>query len=923
MKRNWLSLLGGALLLAACSAGAEHGADAGDGLTGPVCEPGERRCAPDGKTAEICRDDGSDWEFLQACASGQVCEQGECTCGACAVLIDDECRPVGVRECPEGWLETDVCGCEPVLEECPEGTLTRLSGGCDPVGPSCGEGWQAIPGGGCEPVLDQCKAGAFAPIGGGCQAVGPHQDCGAGKWGDIPSTAAGGKVLYVWGGFEGPVSKGTQEKPFKTIKEALKEADKGDTIAVGAEDSGREYVEGLAPWKQVRLLGRCADKVSITGSTATWVDDLGAVVYIQDTEGVEIAGLAVRGPEGGIVVSGGSGHKIHDVACSGNGKDGLVLLSTDDVEIEDCSVSDNGAAGEPYWGVGVSVQFSAGISISGSLIERNVADGVNIHSSQVDFARSVVKDTQPNTSGTMGRGIEMGVESEVSMVSCLVAGNRELGVGVFGSSLSIDKTIVRDTQSGKTGIEGRGLQAQDSEVQVLSSAFLSNREDGISVFSSTLTLENCLVRDTLPNENGKFGRGVHLQAVAEAVIRSTSLVGNAEVGLFAQSQTLVVEETVIRDTKPDAQGAAGWGIELLPGSSARLERSAIIGNTGIGVAAFDSHLELEGCLVADTRGEKDLALGRGINLQAGSVADVVSSVVEGNAEGGINVLGSTLAMSDSIVRDTAGSPAGINGDGIQAREGSTVTVHTCLFEGNTEAGIMIAESSLLFESSLLKGTSANAAGEHGQGLQIQSGSAATLRHSFVTSNTLAGVVVVESDVVLERCSVATQQPTEAGLWGLGVAAFAGSKLIVDESIVAGNHAAGISYVGSAGKVRRTRVAQVGESLSERLTDNGYVEVTMPMADGVSVVQSAGDVLLESNTLEGCERVAVIFDHAEGKLVNNVIADSLVGFVAQDSAMDESGTVYFDNGTDKYHDPDEPFQVGDAPFDTPTEMGPAE
>jgi hypothetical protein len=102
-----------------------------------------------------------------------------------------------------------------------------------------------------------------------------------------------------------------------------------------------------------------------------------------------------------------------------------------------------------------------------------------------------------------------------------------------------------------------------------------------------------------------------------------------------------------------------------------------------------------------------------------------------------------------------------------------------------------------------------------------------------------------------------------------------------------------------------------------------VDVPAPIADGIAIMKSSGDVAVDSNIIDSCERVGVIFDHSSGKFLNNSIAKSKFGCVSQESEVEESGTLFSDNENNTNPDPNNPLPVANAEIPMPEPLKPAE
>jgi len=151
-------------------------------------------------------------------------------------------------------------------------------------------------------------------------------------------TVAGNeKKIYVNAGASG-TENGSKDHPYKTIKKALKHADKNTQVEV-AKGTYRENIE--IP-KGTELHGSGQDEVFIKG------DDDEPVVRMKDN--TKIVGVTVEKGEYGIEVSGNDSAIIVDCIVRKNEKDGIKIKTGDtkkehQVEIISSSIYNNGRSG--------------------------------------------------------------------------------------------------------------------------------------------------------------------------------------------------------------------------------------------------------------------------------------------------------------------------------------------------------------------------------------------------------------------------------------------------------------------------------------------------------------------------------------------------------------------------------------------------
>lgn len=235
----------------------------------------------------------------------------------------------------------------------------------------------------------------------------------------LPIVALAGqeKKIYVNDGASG-TQNGSKDHPYKTIKEALKHADKNTQVEV-AKGTYRENIE--IP-KGTEIHGSGQDEVFIKG------DDDEPVVKMKDN--TKIVGVTVEKGEYGIEVSGNGSAIIVDCIVRRNEKDGIKIKAGDtekkhQVEIISSSVYDNGRAGiysekrklviMKSW---IAKNDNDGIALSAGVnawIEKNsfekngasgavfVLDGSNVTAKKNLFANNKKGGMEINSFGASGR----------------------------------------------------------------------------------------------------------------------------------------------------------------------------------------------------------------------------------------------------------------------------------------------------------------------------------------------------------------------------------------------------------------------------------------------------------------------------------------------------------------------------------------
>jgi hypothetical protein len=530
---------------------------------------------------------------------------------------------------------------------CAPGEARADDGHCEPAGipPAlCGTGFTPDGDRGCSVVLpaDPCGPGQMAVPGEtSCHDVAP---CADGQWGDIPVDAT---TQYVDGSFSG-TSDGTRAKPWTRIFDAVSAA-KGNAIVAIAAGS---YPEDVVVKQPLRLWGVCPAKVEIKGVALQPT----AVSFVTGSSGGELHAVTVRGPMGAVGVSGATDVVIDHVW--------IHAVANRAIDIEN-------AFGE------------TSAIITDSLFEGAHKFGVYASGSTLTLERTVVRATQPIADGTFGRGVEVedfgGVRGNVTLRGSIVEQSHEVGVGVIASDVTIESSVVRDTQARASDHTfGRGIDAlQDAghraTLTVRGSIVANNAEVGILVSGADATIEATMITDGQPRpSDSTLGRGVGAQDFSgqrgNLVIRSCVVARNVEIGIFLAGSDAQIESTLVRDTSPQASDQRfGLGISLQAavesggGSTATIHASVIASSYTAGLAVHDSQATIDAVLVRDVKAQlSDGLFGDGVSVivERGAASVVITDArLEASVRAGVSsfgagvTIGATTLECDGIALD--------------------------------------------------------------------------------------------------------------------------------------------------------------------------------------------------------------------------------------------------------------------------------
>lgn len=514
---------------------------------------------------------------------------------------------------------------------------------------ACAEGF-APSADGCDPILpaEPCAAGTIAvPGDAACRDVAP---CEGGPWGAAPIDAT---TQFVDAAYAGADSDGSEAKPWPTVQAAV---DAAVTSAVVAIAPG-QYDEALVvKGKSVRLWGRCPAEVAIAGGIAA----------------IQISGSKASATE------------LHDLALTGDGY-GAVVSGAKQVLLDRVWIHD-------LDGRGIDVEDPLGpaeATLARSLVEGTVGDGVYVAGAALHVDASVVRDNALSGANDLGSGVAAFVSagpSTLDVVGSLVERNAGGGIYVDGSSLVLERSVVRSSAAHAPDAIVAGLQVifddadgNAASAEVADSVFEANESAGLVVLGATLGVERTLVRDTLPvPADQAFGYGIHAEAFhgrasltvrASAVLRSRGGVGIA--GSDGTLEGVRIEES--RATAADHLGGACIAVLRAEDEhSVAVVRGSLVRQCDTGGITVRGSATIEDSLFAAIAPEPASGLfGRGIEItyEPGLVtrgdATIRNSRVEDSHDIGILAASADVVLEDVVVLRTAPQQAsGKFGDGI-------------------------------------------------------------------------------------------------------------------------------------------------------------------------------------------------------------------------------------------------------------------
>jgi len=573
--------------------------------------------------------------------------------------------------------------------------------------------------------------------------------------------------------------------------------------------------------------------------------------------------------------------------------------------------------GNGEFGRGIEAQAGCTVSVAGSLLEENRDIGLAVgHSgTEVEVSGSVIRKTLPNGNGERGWGIQAGEGCTVSVAGSLLEENRDVSLAVFhsGTEVEVSGSVIRKTMPDENGEFGRGINATEGcAVSVAGSLLEENRDVDLRVKHSGTEVEvsGSVIRKTLPDGNGEFGRGIEASKGCTVLVAGSLLEENRQIGLavFDSGTEVEVSGSVIRKTLPDGNGEGGIGINAKEGCTVSVAGSLLEENRKLGLGVFHSGTEVEvfGSVIRKTLPDENGELGRGINAAEGCAVSVVGSLLEENRDVGLAVFdsGTEVEVSGSVIRKTLPDGNGEGGIGIQAGEGCTVSVTGSLLEENRDVGLAVGHSGTAVEvfGSVIRKTLPDENGEFGRGIGAKEGCTVSVAGSLLEENRDVGLAVFGSgtEVEVSGSVIRKTMPDNEGMHGAGLVVDGGASGTVSWCHIEGNSTASIMAHGFSGGAAPTHSLLHVENSAVLKTKKGGFEVPghgyEVFGDGLFAGGGA-ELQLDSVVVMDNARTGAYYHESAGAVSNTVIAGNGSYGLAMESChqyVDDSDMFIFGN-----------------------------
>ena len=597
----------------------------------------------------------------------------------------------------------------------------------------------------------------------------------------------------------------------------------------------------------------------IRGTVAGAVDGLAAGIVVDSGAALQLAAsslqsnhhIGIRAPGGSVTIT---GSQIAGVVPDKTGKGyGLAAWGGSQVELAYSDIADcveagvlvadeasllkvrrsvvrgtmSGNTDDDIRACAIVVSWRAQAEMGEFLLEQNEEAGICISSDEASLfaTRGVVRDTLPAPEGgVFGNGLVVLDSGSFVGEECVFSRNADAGVLVSGQGTSahLIECLIEDTledSAGKGG--GGGVAFKEATLKVERSAVENNHTSGLEAAAGgILVVSGSIVADTTINGSGGCGAGVMgsnggVLEVTESLVRRNCGSGVAVV--YSGSSGTVTDCNII-ETQWAFPGEGGTGLQAAKGAHLDTISTLVARSDGMALGAWHADSTatvVDSLFVANgVDGETKPNQPGGVQADDGAYVLLDGCWLDKNRHIGIAVQGEE---TDVEVRQTVVSSSGsaglmsTDGYGLLVRDHGRVVVSGAQVTGAVVAGVVLEGpgSDTRLEGTIV-GDSLPAADQHGEGVIVHEGAAATLAYTLLADNATTGVVAFNEDTsvvlyktVVERTRTGGSTFVSGGVeekhdFGDGIFAASSAALTLEQSIVQHNARCGIFVQGTSG-----------------------------------------------------------------------------------------------------------------------------
>ncbi len=531
-------------------------------------------------------------------------------------------------------------------------------------------------------------------------------------------------------------------------------------------------------------------------------------------------GVSAAGTDGWVLVAAGSyidtltiargvhilGRCAHDVSIRGRDVDASLRVAGTGVRVD--------VRGITFSGNGITVTSGASLAarttrVLGVLGRAVVADGattaVDLQDVWIDATRGE-STTRPG-----GQAIYATGSSSVTASRTAISASAGAAVEAFGGSVAaLSDCSIRQTTPTPGRSYGLGLFANGGgTVRATRVVTTNGTRFGASAFGGTLRLEDVIIRDTIAAASSASAYGLGAETRGQLIATRVLVDRSALVGLHidGRSTTATVIDSVVRGTTASSANSLGRGINVQAGG--RLDATGVLvsHNHQIGAGAFNtgSSMTLTDSVVRDTREAVLEPANAGVIASDNATVVARRVLVDSSTQYGIvaHQVGGRVRLEDSVVRGTRAPGADYDSWSVAALAGGTLAATRVLVVGNECHGFSAALPGSVLDAidSVADGSRTGAKPHLGVGIVTLLGGTVRARGVRIENSRGFGVNAIGegSGIELDGCIVRGSRPFEDRGHGAGASAVNGASLAVRRSTIVDNtdFGAGAAFTGSS------------------------------------------------------------------------------------------------------------------------------
>lgn len=329
--------------------------------------------------------------------------------------------------------------------------------------------------------------------------------------------------------------------------------------------------------------------------------------------------------------------------------------------------------------------------------------------------------------------LDVSADAEISGVA--VTGPT-VALGAYAARVTARQVWVHD--AGEWGVDVEDSASRAGELLLVDS--LVERSGLIGAFStgSTLRIERSVVRDTRASKKGQPTDGVLARATADTKrpsnlsISRSVVSGNAHYGVLVNASAGLIEDSYVTDTRGVEGGAAGGlsahdldaGVPE-PKTSLVVRRTVVDKAYGVGLDVLHGALTIEDLTIRHIDGIRPGAIlleGSSGTLTGVTIEDVVGN---GLALGRGLVEGGFVDVRALLVRRVAPMSDGVGGVGLfmqgPPNPGSKLALSESMITDVHSVGIVVASNTATIHDSFVGRVSQDTKGQYGDGITVIAG----------------------------------------------------------------------------------------------------------------------------------------------------------------------------------------------------------